>query len=148
MFSVKYSTREKPILKILVMKRKPKSREKNLLSMLFLSLFHVFVWINEPRQLCIVTSRSTDIPKLFKRDHILLSAASFVSYHQIEFPICLWSECCCFLCSGQIKHLSVGKKTKKNCKKNLLEAASDQTSVLADQTMQSGDGVLILLTSC
>ena len=50
MFSEKYSTKEKPVIKVMPIKRNPKCRKNNLLSML---IFHVFDLIDEHRQLYI-----------------------------------------------------------------------------------------------
>ena len=63
MFAVLYSTKEKPIHTLLLMKRNPKCRRNNLLSM---ALIHVFDLKDEIKQLYIMSS-STGGPKLFKR---------------------------------------------------------------------------------
>ena len=78
MFSEIYSTKEKPIIKVLPIKRNPKCRKNNLLSM---PIIHVFDLIDELRQLYIIMSWSTVNRNLFKRSPVVA----------ISLASCFWS---------------------------------------------------------
>ena len=87
-----------------------------------MQLIHVFDWIDDLRQLCLITSWSTVIPKLFKRGPaVAISWTSCLwSAHQAlyETLICMLRYCCLL---G--KTTSVSKKNKKKLEKeNLLDS--------------------------
>ena len=84
MFSEIYSTEEKPIIKVLLIKRNPKCRKNSLLSM---QLFHVFDLIDELRQLHIIMSCSTVNSSVSKGDRQLLSAGPLVSDQLIRLSM-------------------------------------------------------------
>ena len=133
MFSETYSTKEKPILIVSLMKIYPKSRwnPKMLLSM---PLIHVFDWIDDFRQLWILTSWSTDNPNLFKGRPVAISWTScFWSNHQALDECLIRILLYCWLLG---ETTCASKKTKQK-KKNSPESASDQTTAkesACDQT--------------
>ena len=132
MFSEIYTTKEKPIIKVLPIKRNPKCWRNNLLSM---PIIQVFDLIDELTQLYIIMSWSTVNPKLFKSGPaVAISWAScFWSTHQALDGFLIRMRLYCRLLGETV---SVSKtKTKKNWKKNSLESASDETSVRTNRPL-------------
>ena len=70
LFSIRYSTNEKTILKVMLKKKQHNSRKK----LMTMSLIHVLNRTDELRQPCIKTSSSTVIPNLsMKRPAVVIS---------------------------------------------------------------------------
>ena len=133
-----YSTKEKPMIKVLPIKRNPKWWKNNLLSM---TKIHVVDLIDELRQLYIIMSWSTVNRNLFKRGPVaaISWASCFWSTHQaLDGPLIrmrlYWETASVLVLTLGRDSLSQQKKIEN---KNSLESASDQTSVLSKVCAQN-----------